>query len=117
MSTGGWRVALWAADHDGNRHVDVGGPLWISSVSLSYVIAVVDLECPGHLSWVADRLEQRLINACIDGMPDANGITQPVADGSQQDVEAMLEELDIALCSDPDLETFQLTGTAEFLPS
>ncbi len=49
-------------------------------------------------------------------MPDANGITQPVADGWQQDAEAMLEELDIALSSDPDLESFQLTGTENILP-
>jgi len=116
VSTGGWRVALWAADQDGNRHVDVGRPLWISSVSLSYVIAVVELECPEHLSWVADRLEQRLINACIAGTPDVNGVTQPASDDWQQDAEAMLEELDIALSSDPRPESLQPTGAGNILP-
>lgn len=116
VSTGGWRVALWAADDDGNRHVDVGRPLWISSVSLSYVIAVVELECPEHLSWVADRLEQRLINACIAGIPDVAGVTQPVADRWRQDAEATLEELDIALSSDQRPESLQPTGAGSVLP-
>lgn len=97
VSTGGWRVALWAADELGNRYVDVGRPLWISTVSLAYVIGLIELECPDRLAWVANRLERRLINACIARTPDGTGAVRPLAENWRRDAEATLDELDVAL--------------------
>jgi hypothetical protein len=115
ISTQEWRVALWPADEAGNRYVDVGRPQWVSVVSLAYVIGLVELECPQHLSWVADNLERRLLNACIAAMPDAGGFVLPAARRWQADAEAMLDELDIAMSHGAGYDEQQAPGVPQDL--
>jgi hypothetical protein len=117
VSTQDWRVALWAADDEGNLHVDVGRPRWVSVVSLAYVIALIELECPEFLGWVADHLERRLLNACIASMPDAGGNVLPAGDRWRRDVEAMLDELDIATSGDPVPERRSFNPPVELPPA
>lgn len=90
-------MALWAADRHGRRHIDVGRPIWDSPVSLAYVIGFVESECPQWLSWVADRLERRLRNACLAQMPDVDGHAFSFSSRWRRDAEAILDEIDIAL--------------------
>jgi hypothetical protein len=116
VSTEDWRVALWTADDEGNRYVDVGQPMWLSAVSLSYVIGLVELFCPQHLSWVADRLERRLINASIAQTPDARGVVLPIAERWHRDAEAMLEELDVVLSGNPQRDSLRSDELDEWLP-
>ena len=96
-STQGWRVALWPSDEEGNLHIDVGRPMWVSEVSLAYVIGLIELECPRHLSWVADRIERQLLNAQIAQTPDELGVVFSFAEDWKQNAESLLEELDAAL--------------------
>jgi hypothetical protein len=102
VSTDGWRVALWAADEHGNRHIDVGRPIWDSPVSLAYVIVLVEEQCPQNLSWVADRLERRLRNSCLAQRPGATGHVVAVSQRWHREAEGILQEIDIALKSEPD---------------
>jgi hypothetical protein len=102
VSTEGWRVALWPSDEEGNLHVDVGRPSWVTEVSLAYVIGFVELECPAHLSWVADRLERQLLNAQLVQMPDEEGSVFGFAESWKQEAEGALQELDAALTANAD---------------
>jgi hypothetical protein len=113
VSTQEWRVAIWPADAEGNRHVDIERPQSVSVVSLAYVIGLVELECPEFLGWIADHIERRLLNACIAGMPDARGVVLPVAERWQRDAEAMLDELDIAMSPNPQRDGPRLPGGPE----
>lgn len=99
-STNLWRIAIWAADDHGNRHVDVGHPVWMSDVSLAYVLSLVELQCPEQLSWIADRIERRLLNARNAQAPDSDGVVLPHAEVWTRNAEAMLDELDIALAEE-----------------
>lgn len=117
VSTEDWRLATWVADEDGNRHVDVGHPQSVSFVSLAFVIGLVELECPHCLSWVADHLERRLLNACNASVPDAGGYVLPAAARWRHDAEAMLVELEIAVTDDPNREGDRFAEIpAELLP-
>jgi hypothetical protein len=110
ISSQEWRVALWSADENGDRFVDVERPQSVSVVSLAYVIGLLELKCPEYLEWVADLLERRLLNACIVAMPDADGYVLPAAARWRRDAEAMLDEIDIAMSHAPTLEERRAGG-------
>lgn len=101
VSFEGWRVALWSADPDGNRYTDVGTPSYVQPVFLTYVIGLVETECPQQLTWVADRLMLPLINACAAMQADRGVRPLGLAAKWQREAELILDELDIALARLP----------------
>ena len=101
VSADGWRVALWSADADGNRHTDVGEPIYVQPVPLTHVIGLVEAECPDLLTWVADRLMLPIVNACAVLHADRTGRRVSFAAKWQRDAELILHELDIALAPLP----------------
>lgn len=101
VSTEGWRVALWSADAEGNRHTDVGEPIYVEPVPLTHVIGLVEAECPTQLTWVADRLMLPIVNACAVLHADRTGRRVSFAAKWLRDAELILHELDIALAPLP----------------
>ncbi len=95
----GWRVALWAADADGDRHIDVGRPVWLGPVTLRYVIDLIEGECRNHLTWVGNRLEDQLKNAAVVQRPDFSGHVSELARQWHLDALTALADLDHALAS------------------
>jgi hypothetical protein len=79
------------------------------------VIGFVEYECPQNLNWVADRLERRLRNACLAQMPDTDGHVFSFSGRWRRDVEAILQEIEIALEPDARRVTTEADAIEDWL--